>query len=149
VSVLLVGCAGSTGSTRYRVWSSGRQTVFVGPKVTVIRSARRVTSWTERGTEILWDPAKRCYRRTTRFNRADIRELRNAAPPVTAGSGDDRGGQDVKIRPDEAGRPAVTWERSGRWFAIPAGHWRRTTYTYPGRADFEASLPRRPTASCR
>jgi hypothetical protein len=50
-------------------------------RLTVIKSRVRVIAWTTATEEFTWRATKRCYRRSTRFNREDVRQAHAAIAP--------------------------------------------------------------------
>jgi hypothetical protein len=168
------GCADPAGDAAqaferapYRIASGpdARQ-LLVSPDTVAIKHRGRTVVWVRNGVSYTWRSRQRCYDASTEFNRADIREQREAPWPddvtdvqVVRRSGErvvtgrerhtDSADTELELTLDDAGRPRLLRVRSARWGVVPAGRWFETAYAYPGPERWRRSAGGEPRPICR
>src|SRR5690348_14685468 len=64
------------------VLQTGQATRVYSPVLSGRRRGKRVLLWATGREELTWQPSRRCYRRSTDFNRQDVRDERAALVPA-------------------------------------------------------------------
>jgi hypothetical protein len=142
------------------------QTLFISPTLTVIKRHGRVVAWTAADHEFTWRATKRCYDRSTTFNRDDVRDVHRAVVPedlravhteerngvrVLTGRQDnstDSADVEFELRLDSLGRVTMLRQRTATFGAIPAGRWHSARYRYPSARQFARAAGPAPTPRC-
>jgi hypothetical protein len=175
----LLACGGSEGanalrraadktrSAPYLVVSQGAHELFLSRRLTVIKERARVVTWTATTEEFTWRANKRCYQRSTEFNRDDVRQQRENVAPRQLGAvhSSERNGirvltgrteestdspdTEYELRLDSSGRLAVVRQRSARFGVLPPGRWSTAKYRYPSAERFALAAGPAPRPRCR